>query len=108
MKRLRGLTFQNYRIYNNYVEIEFDPVKRAWTMRTRGLDFAKAAQIFETFNLMFDDGREDYGEDRFLTYGLLDEGIVACVWTVRGNRRRIISLRKAEKDEREIYNLYRP
>jgi uncharacterized protein len=90
------------------VEIEFDPDKREWTLRERGLDLAKAAQIFTGFNLTFEDDREDYGEDRFLTYGLLNDGIVACVWTMRGNRRRIISLRKAEKDEREIYNLCRP
>jgi uncharacterized protein len=90
------------------VEIEFDPAKRDWTLRERGLDFAKAERIFEALALTFDDSREDYGEDRFLTYGLMDEVIVACVWTVRGERRRIISLRKAEKDEREIYNLYRP
>jgi uncharacterized DUF497 family protein len=90
------------------VEIEIDPAKQAWTFRERGLDFVKAAQIFESFNLTFDDGREDYREDGFLTYGLLDQVIVACVWTIRGPKRRIISLRKAEKDEREIYNLYRP
>lgn len=108
MKRLRSLTFRNYRIYNNYVKIEFDDAKREWTLRVRGLDFAKAEQIFEGFTLTFDDDREDYGEDRFLTYGLLQQVIVACVWTFRGDGRRIISLRKAEKDEREIYNLSRP
>ena len=90
------------------MKIEFDPAKRAWTLRERGLDFAKAAEIFSSFSLTFDDDREDYGEDRFLTYGMLGGGIVVCVWTVREGRRRIISLRKAEKDEREIYNLYRP
>lgn len=108
MKRPRGLTFPLYRIYNNYVEIEYDPAKREWTLRERCLDFAKAERIFRAFNLTFDDSRADYGEDGFLTYSLLDEVIVACVWTVRESRRRIISLRKAEKDEREIYNLYRP
>jgi uncharacterized DUF497 family protein len=102
------LTFPKYRIYNNYAEIEFDPAKRAWTLRERGLDFAKAEEIFARFSLTFDDGREDYREERFLTYGILDGGIVVCVWTAREDRRRIISLRKAEKDEREIYNLYRP
>jgi uncharacterized protein len=102
------LTFLIFRIYNNYVEIEYDPAKRDWTLRERGLDFAKAERIFRAFILTFDDNRDDYGEDRFLTYGLLDGVIVACVWTFRGDRRRIISLRKAEKDEREIYNLYRP
>jgi uncharacterized protein len=90
------------------VEIEFDPAKRDWTLQERGLDFAKAERIFQTFTVTFHDDREDYGEERFLTYGLMDAIIVACVWTVRGERRRIISLRKAEKDEREIYNLYRP
>jgi hypothetical protein len=90
------------------VEIEFDPAKRHWTLWERGLDFAKTAQIFEAFHVTFEDGREDYAEDRYLTYGRMDAVIVACVWTVRKDRRRIISLRKAEKDEREIYNLYRP
>lgn len=102
------MTFPIYRIYNNYVKIEFDPAKRDWTLRERGLDFAKAERIFQAFTLTFDDDREHYGEDRFITYGLMDDVIVACVWTARGDRRRIISLRKAEKDEREIYNLYRP
>lgn len=90
------------------MEIEFDDAKREWTLRVRGLDFAKAEQIFEDYTLTFEDDREDYGEDRFVTYGLLQRWVVACVWTIRGDRRRIISLRKAEKDEREIFNLCRP
>lgn len=102
------MTFQNYRIYNNYVKIEYDPLKREWTLRERHLDFAKAGSIFERFALTMEDEREDYGEVRFLTYGVLDDEVVACVWTQRGEARRIISLRKAEKDEREIYNFYRP
>lgn len=102
-----GLTFPIYCIYNNYVEIEFDPAKREWTLRERGLDFARAARIFENFALTDEDEREDYGEDRFVTLGVLDDEIVVCVWTSRDEARRIISLRKAEKYEREIYNLYR-
>jgi uncharacterized protein len=90
------------------VEFEYDDAKREWTLRERGLDFAKAERIFTGFNLTFEDEREDYGEERYLTYGLLNNVIVACVWTIRGNRRRIISLRKAKKDEREIYNFSRP
>jgi uncharacterized DUF497 family protein len=90
------------------VDIEYDPVKRDWTLRERGLDFTDAAEIFEGFNLTFEDDREDYGEERFVTFGRIGSKIVACVWTRRGDARRIISLRKAEKDEREIYNAYRP
>lgn len=102
------MTFPNYRIYNNYVKIEFDPAKREWTLRERGLDLAKAGAIFDRFELTDEDEREDYGEDRFLTLGLLEDLIVVCVWTRRGDARRIISLRKAEKNEREVYNLNRP
>ncbi|HEX8466205.1 MAG TPA: BrnT family toxin [Allosphingosinicella sp.] len=90
------------------MKIEFDPAKRERTLRKRRLDLAKADRIFDTFEMTEEDERQDYGEDRFLTLGLLDDMIVVCVWTQRGDARRIISLRKADKDEREVYNLYRP
>jgi uncharacterized protein len=89
------------------VALEFDPAKRDWTLRERGLDFAEAEEIFDGFTLTFDDDR-DHGEDRLVTFGVLKGKVVACVWMLRGGNRRIISLRKAEKDEREIYSLYRP
>jgi hypothetical protein len=90
------------------VKIEFDSVKREWTLRERGLDLAKAGRIFDKFEMTEEDERVDYGEDRFVTLGLLDDTIVVCVWTQRGDARRITSLRKADKDEREVYNLHRP
>ncbi|HWT11688.1 MAG TPA: BrnT family toxin [Allosphingosinicella sp.] len=90
------------------MRVEFDPAKRAWTLRNRGLDLADAGEIFEGFTLTFEDDREEYEEDRFVTFGIMKGKLVACVWTFRGDNRRIISLRKAEKDEREIYNLWRP
>lgn len=90
------------------VEIEYDPDKRAETLRERQLDFAKAGRIFSSFHMSGEDDRKDYGEVRMITLGRLDRHIVVCVWTERAGKRRIISLRKAEPDEREIYNLYRP
>ena len=90
------------------MDIEFDPDKRDWTLAHRKLDFADAGEIFEGFTLSFEDDREDYGEERIVTFGVMKGKIVACVWTYRGDNRRIISLRKAEKDEREIYNLHKP
>jgi hypothetical protein len=92
------------------VEIEFDPEKRDQTIKRRGLDFAEAERIFNVYALTLEDRRFDYGEDRFVTYGMLNGELVACVWTSRaeGRTRRIISLRKARKNEREIYYLNRP
>ena len=101
------MTFPIYRIYNNYVKIEFDPAKREWTLRERGLDLAAAGKIFSDLSLTHEDERGDYGETRFVTLGVLNGETVVCVWTQRGEARRIISLRKARKDERETYNLGR-
>lgn len=89
------------------MDIEFDPKKREQTLRLRRLDFAEAGRIFEGFHITVEDERE-YDETRLITLGRLGRKIVVCVWTERNGNRRIISMREAEKDERETYNLYRP
>lgn len=85
------------------MRIEFDDLKRASTLAGRGLDFARAAEVFAGRHLTRPDDRNDYGEDRFTTAGWLDARIVVVVWTQRGAARRIISMRKA--NEREIDRL---
>jgi len=85
------------------MKLVWNEAKRLATLNERGLDFADAGQIFEGLYLTIEDDREDYGEERFVSYGRMNRKIVACVWTDRPGARRIISLRKAEKDEREIY-----
>lgn len=49
------------------------------------------------------DLRTDYGEDREITVGLLGDTVIVIVWTDRRDSRRIISMRKADRDEREEY-----
>ncbi|MDP3670271.1 MAG: BrnT family toxin [Telluria sp.] len=78
----------------------FDRAKRAKTLLERGLDFARAGDVFEGVTVTMDDSRLDYGEPRFVTVGYLDGRVVVVVWTPRGRSRRIISMRKA--NEREI------
>lgn len=80
--------------------IEFDEQKRIQTLEERGLDFARADEIFADAVADIEDVRRAYGERRFKTYGFLDGRLTAVVWTVRGTKRRIISMRKA--NEREI------
>lgn len=90
------------------MEIEFDPDKEALNRVWHNMGFGGAEAIFEGFRIDDEDGRDDYGETRFVTLGRMGRQVIVCVWTPRGDMARIISLRKAEKDEREIYNLYRP
>jgi len=85
------------------VLITFDRVKRAKTLAERRLDFERAKVVFEGIHLTRIDDRLDYGEQRFITAGWLDERIVVIVWTPRGRARRIISMRKA--NEREVKTL---
>jgi uncharacterized DUF497 family protein len=85
------------------VRIDFDPVKRLRTLEARGLDMARAEEVFEGPSLTFTDVRFAYGEERFVTVGFLSGRMVVLAWTERGNARRIISMRKANEREQERF-----
>ena len=82
------------------MRITFDAVKREKTLRERGLDYARAREVFDGLTITLPDQRQDYGEPRFITAGWLNERLIVLVWMPRGLARRIISMRKA--NEREI------
>lgn len=91
------------------MEIEFDPNKERLNRKRHHLSLKQAAAIFDFYRIDDVDDREDYRETRYVTLGRISPSeIVVCVWTPRGEKARIISLRRAEPDEREIYNFYRP
>ena len=90
----------DYRNYNKSMQIEFDTDKRDKTMAERGLDFARAGEVFAGATVTIEDARQNYGEPRFTSVGTLDGRSIVLVWTPRGEARRIISMRKA--NEREI------
>lgn len=85
------------------MEISFDPVKRALCLAERGLDFADAAKVFDGPVFEFEDDRFVYPERRIITYGLLDERLVAVVWTETATGRRVFSMRKANDREQTRY-----
>lgn len=86
------------------MKIEFDPSKHQLTLENRGLDMARANEIFDGATLTIADDRKDYGEPRLITVGRLDGRLVVMVWTPRGAARRIISLRKANDREKDLYD----
>ena len=85
------------------MKVEFDEAKRDWTLEQRGLDMARAGEVFDGASLTIEDDRMDYGETRYITIGFLDERMVVLVWTPRGDVHRIISMRKANDREKTIY-----
>ena len=81
------------------MEIEFDPAKRALTLKDRGLDFLDAPRLFEGRSLTVVDDRVDYGEVRFISYGFIGNAAIALVWTDRDGVMRIISMRRMHLEE---------
>jgi uncharacterized DUF497 family protein len=86
------------------MEVAFDPDKRDKTMIERGIDFARAAEVFAGRHFTAEDQREDCAEPRYITAGKLDGRMVVMVWTPRGEARRIISMRKANEREQARFN----
>ena len=49
------------------------------------------------------DDREDYGEERIFAIGLLRGRALVVIYVERGDRRRIISARKAKQHEKDVF-----
>jgi uncharacterized DUF497 family protein len=82
----------------------WDEQKRQINLKKHGLDFADAERIFLSPMALVPDKREDYGERRMIGFGLLDTRTVVLVHVERGDDEiRIISLRKADRDETDFY-----
>ncbi len=51
------------------MKLEFNEAKRNKTLQERGLDFARAVEIFDGIHFTGQDKQMDYEEDRFITVG---------------------------------------
>ena len=85
------------------MEFTWSEAKRATNTKAHGLDFADAASVFEGVTFTFEDDRFSYGEQRFVTLGLLAGITVSVVHRESEYEIRIISFRKATKRESQIY-----
>ena len=85
------------------MRFEWDEDKRRSNLRRHGFDFVGAESVFANDSVTILDDRFDYGENRFLTFGMLQGRMVSIVHTENEDAIRIISVRKATKHEKEIY-----
>ena len=79
-----------------------EPKRRA-NLTKHGVDFADAERVFAGPTFTFEDGREDYSEQRWVTLGLLGEQVMVIVHTETDYEIRVISMRKADKDEQLLF-----
>ena len=84
-------------------EVVFDRDKDAANLRYHNISL-RAARFFDFDGaLERDDDREDYGERRIIAIGRLNRDLYTLIYTPRGATVRAISLRRAERHEREDY-----
>jgi len=85
------------------VDYLWHEAKRRLNLRDHGIDFGDVEAVFEGETVTILDDRFDYGEQRFITFGLLAGRVVAIAHTETNEVIRIISARKATKREENSY-----
>lgn len=93
--------------YTKDIDFEWDERKSQLCERQRGFSFRYAAEAFKDPKLItLLDLREDYKEQRWICYGHINDRLYCIVITIRTQKIRIISARKANKRERNKYDYY--
>jgi uncharacterized DUF497 family protein len=85
------------------MEFVWDEAKRQSNIRKHGIDFLDVIQIFEGDLVTIQDSRFYYGETRFISLGLLRGIVLVVAHTEEEKVIRIISARKATKNEEVHY-----
>lgn len=85
------------------MKFEWDEQKRETNLEKHGVDFEDAKLIFSGQTVEIPDNRHNYGEHRIGAFGEVKNNVFFVVYTQRGEKRRIISARKAGTNERELY-----
>ena len=85
------------------MQFTWDKRKRQANRKRHGIDFADAAQVFNGPTFTFEDDREDYGEQRWVTLGLLGAKVVVIVHTETEDQIHVISMREGDKDEQLLF-----
>ena len=89
--------------YNDDMEYEWDDKKNAANRVKHGIDFNIAEGFCWDTAVETIDDSADYGEERWVALGLIEDRVHVMVYTLRDHNIRIISLRKANNREAKYY-----
>lgn len=90
--------------YNNYTDMvfEFDEGKSRANKAKHGIDFGEAQALWQDAELLEIPARTD-DEPRAIVIGMIGAKHWSAVVTQRGDRIRIISVRRSRKEEEALY-----
>jgi uncharacterized DUF497 family protein len=80
-------------------EFEWDSAKAAVNLEKHGVSFERVLDLEWNRAVTTEDRRFQYRERRFVAYAPIGQRLYAVVYSPRGTRRRIISLRRANSRE---------
>jgi uncharacterized DUF497 family protein len=84
------------------MEFEFDPKKSAGNKQKHGLDFQEAQALWNDPDFI-EIPVQTIDEPRYLVIGMIEGKHWSGVITYRGDKVRIISVRRSRKEEVDIY-----
>jgi len=85
------------------MEFEYDPSKSKSNFLKHGINFVDAQQLWLDERRLEIQSRNNIEEPRWVIIGCIGELIWAAINTKRTNRIRIISVRRARNEEKELY-----
>jgi uncharacterized DUF497 family protein len=86
------------------MKFTWDEKKCRVNRQKHGVDFADVPAMFDLPMVTFLDRKKEYGEDRWVGIGWLADMLAVVVYTERdGDTIRIVSARKANRHEQNIY-----
>ncbi|SDJ08795.1 BrnT family toxin [Billgrantia gudaonensis] len=83
-------------------EFEYDDIKSAANLEKHGIDFETAKALWRD-PLLLEVRAKSEDEERFLLIGRIGEKHWSAVVTYRGQRIRLISVRRSRRKEVELY-----
>ena len=86
------------------LKVEWNKTKAKLNYAKHGVSFDLAKEVFnDPFAIEFLDDRQDYGEERLVMMGMVEGRLIYVVYTERADAIRLISARRATKNEQETY-----
>ena len=88
-------------VHTSIMEFEWDPKKEEKNLEKYGISFVAAARLLAASHYIQSSDRNN--EVRYLAIGEIEQCVLAVVYTKRGDKHRIISARRASKNEKAKY-----
>ncbi len=86
------------------MEFEWNPLKSAANVTKHGVSFEEALVLWTGQTLEVETiAKTQAGETRGATLGVIADTIYTAIWTTRGTKLRLISVRRARNAEKKAY-----